>query len=94
MRSPRRGFTSVEYPAAGTGDRLDELPRQGRDPAGALEQVENRPLGPKDHREFTADIADDRLALDRAALGESPPDPAVTRGRDRIGIGLARQYTS
>src|SRR5215210_6726896 len=54
----RCGFPGVEDVALGTTHGLDVRPRQGCDPAGALQEIQQRPLGSENRSELSLELAD------------------------------------
>ena len=88
------GLSGVEDPAARAGDGLNVGPGGGGDAAGALEQVQHRPLRPQDAGQGAVDQADRRSRRCHAAVGSPPFDPAVAGPRHCVGVWPPRHHST
>src|ERR671934_2744044 len=82
---PRCGLPRVEDRRAGTGDRLDVAPCQGRYPRQAAEQIEGQPLAAQERARAAREAGD--LALEDFAVRGQRLEPGVRVELDEDGAG-------
>src|SRR4051812_25985957 len=72
-------------------NRLHKAPGGSRDSGGALQEIQQRALGPEDAPELSAYQADSRSAANRSPIPDVPLDGAATVARHGGGEVPPRQ---